>query len=30
MTDTRTERKLTAEQHHVMREHGTERPGPAP
>jgi peptide-methionine (R)-S-oxide reductase len=30
MTDTRTERKLTPEQHHVMRDHGTERPGSSP
>ena len=30
MTDTKTERSLTPEQHRVMREHGTERPGSSP
>ena len=30
MTDTKTLRPLTPEQHRVLREHGTERPGSSP
>ena len=30
MTDTKTERQLTPEQHRVLRERGTERPGSSP